>query len=156
LKNLIFNSFAGVMNIYVSGKQGMKKRKINTGKQNVKTDVGDVLEKNKNIFDHFTSKIQIGESGFALAHNLDDNVKVGALTNFDELLNDENNSEDDEEKRKELEETEGLTVEELEQKKLESFRIQKKKEMEALTAEMNELKGKNFFVKNFYRESCKY
>jgi hypothetical protein len=131
------------MNILVSGKQNLKKRKIKAANAVQKTEVEDVLEKNKNFFDHFTAKIQIdGVDGYGEFDNIDDGVKVGALTNFDELVKKDDDEDEDEDKNKELEETEGLTVEELEQRKLETFRAQKKKEMEALTAEMNELKEK--------------
>lgn len=39
-------------------------------------------------------------------------------------------------------ETEGLTVEQLEQKRLEEFRANKKEEMDSLTNQMNSLKDK--------------
>lgn len=134
----------------MSNKQGSKKRKIKESTQvKKKSQVEEVVEKNRKTYDHFNNLTQIAstqdaEVGFF--EYQEETLKIGALTNFEQFENkeDEEQSKEEEEIKKE-EETQGLTIEELEQKKLETFRAEKKVEMEELTAKMNKLKGKNYF-----------
>lgn len=69
-------------------------------------------------------------------------MQIGALTNFDALQEEEEEEQDKKENKTDLGDTEGLTVEELEQRRLEEFRVKKKEEMDSLTNEMNGLKDK--------------
>ena len=66
-------------------------------------------------------------------------MQIGALTNFDALQEEEDQASQKKDVKAELGETEGLTVEQLEQKRLEEFRANKKEEMDALTNQMNSL-----------------
>ena len=144
------------MSLITSGKAaGKKQRKIESKRRGVeKSNVEVVLEKNRKIFNHFNNLVQIAEVetpeiGFAEAGTLQPNVRVGILTNFNELEEAEEREEQAEkaqEKEGEEEEKEeeagGLTIEELEEKRLEEFRVKKKEEMERLTSEVAEIKEK--------------
>lgn len=130
----------------VDSKAKVKRSKHKT-EVKIKTEPENVLEKNRKLFEHYDNLIQIAGTKTAdvevLAHEEEENkIQIGALTNFDALEEEEEEDQVKNDNKDILGETEGLTVEELEQRRLEEFRVNKKEEMDTLTSEMNDLKDK--------------
>jgi len=131
----------------VDAKAKNKKRTQPQKNIQIKSELDKVLEKNRKQFEHFSNLIQIADAKTIEAATLQQEedqqkVQIGALTNFDALQEEEDEATQKKDVKAELGETEGLTVEQLEQKRLEEFRANKKDEMEALTNQMNSLKDK--------------
>ena len=124
-----------------------KKRSKAQKNVEVKTEPENVLEKNRKLFEHYDNLIQIAGTKATDVEILAEEeeiqkVQIGALTNFDALEEEEDEAQVQNENKADLGDTEGLTVEELEQRRLEEFRVKKKEEMDSLTSEMNTLKDK--------------
>lgn len=126
-------------------------RKINAKERPQKrTDSDMVIEKNKTIFNYFTnfSQFKTKDDDIGMLEYQEETLKIGALTDFNQFEKNygETEQNDHQSNKKEVKIEDGLTLEELEEKKLETFRNEKKQEMDELVLKMKEIKSKAFYL----------
>lgn len=111
-----------------------------------KIDLEKAIEKNRTVFDYYSNELNLGNKDPKNGENddqsggMDKQDIVGVLTNFDHV--EESNLEDEAQRASTDLETEGLTAEELQQKKLEEMREEKKREIAELQKKTKNLTKK--------------
>jgi len=130
------------------------------GDTKIEIDLDAIASKNRPIFDHFSKTLIVAHIQEEVKEEakVEQVINIGALTNFEQV----SKKEEVKHSTPEEEETKALTVEELEQRKLEQFRAEKKEELEEMNKQSLTLNEKLSIVKteamqiqSRFEENCK-